>query len=108
MWRTHRNRTDRGMGATYKESGYSESLIQGFNFLIPNLSFTGNMILDGDIIGLKNDNPFIRWHKSFGEYSSHLADMDDYAMHETDDFERLKRYKPLKKNVVGVTPILPR
>jgi hypothetical protein len=34
--------------------------------------------------------------------------MDDYAMHETDDFERLKRHKPNKKDVVGVTPIIPR
>lgn len=37
-----------------------------------------------------------------------MSDMDDYPMHETDDFERIKATKPEKKNVVGVTPILPR
>jgi hypothetical protein len=60
------------------------------------------------IIDFQFDNPFLRWHKSFEDYPSFLGDMDDYAMHETDDFERLKKYKPLKKNSVGVTPILPR
>jgi hypothetical protein len=33
--------------------------------------------------------------------------MDDYAMHETDDFERLKKYKPLEKHVIGTTKIIP-
>lgn len=32
--------------------------------------------------------------------------MDDYPMHETDEYERLKKYKA--KNVVGSTPIIPR
>jgi hypothetical protein len=108
MWRTHRNRTDKGLGSTFRESGYHEGLMQNHNFLIPNVSFTSGMLLDGDILEFRNDNPFVRWHKSFGDYPSHLADMDDYPMHETDDFERLKKYKPLKKDVVGVTPIIPR
>lgn len=29
-------------------------------------------------------------------------------MHETDDFERMKQFKPDKKKVVGVTPIIPK
>lgn len=75
---------------------------------IPNASVTGEMFWDGAIMDMHFDNPFLRWHKSFEDYPSFLNDMDDYAMHETDDFERLKKFKPLKKDVVGVTPILPR
>jgi hypothetical protein len=29
-------------------------------------------------------------------------------MHETDNFERTKKYLPKDKNVVGTTPIVPR
>jgi len=38
------------------------------------------------------DNKFLRWHKSFGNYPSHLSDIDDISMHETDNYERLKKY----------------
>jgi len=54
------------------------------------------------------DNPFIRWHKSFEDYPSFLSDIDDYAMHTTDDFERLKKYKADKKHVVGITTAIPK
>jgi hypothetical protein len=64
--------------------------------------------MDGAILEANFDNPFLRWHKSFKDYPSFLSDMDDYAMLETDDFERQKRFKPLKKHVVGSTSILPR
>lgn len=37
-----------------------------------------------------------------------MSDMDDYPMHETDEFERFKKYKAAEKDVVGVTPIIPR
>jgi len=76
--------------------------------IIPNSSLTSEMIWDGAIMDGHLDNPFIRWHKSFEDYPSHLSDMDDYAMTETDEFERLKKFKPHKKDVVGVTPIIPR
>lgn len=60
-------------------------------------------VLDGYKKEQRFDNPFLRWHKSFGDYSSCLSDMDDYAMHYTDEFERLKRFKPNPKDVVGDT-----
>lgn len=34
--------------------------------------------------------------------------MDDYACHETDEFERFKKYKALKKHVIGDTPAIMR
>jgi len=49
----------------------------------------------------------LRWHKSFADYPSHLIDIDDHILHEHDNFERLKKYTPDKKNVNGVTPVLP-
>lgn len=108
MWRTHKNRSDKNLGPTWNASGYHESMMQDFNMVIPNASLTPEMLWDGAIMDQHFDNPFLRWHKSFEDYPSFLNDMDDYAMHETDDFERLKKYKPLKKDTVGVTPILPR
>merc|ERR1719230_1322608 len=46
------------------------------------------------------DNPFIRWHKSFEEYPSFLGDMDDFSMHEHDELERFKKFKPDPKKTV--------
>ena len=108
MWRTHKNRTDKGLGPTWSGTGYHESMMQDFNMVIPNASISSEMLWDGAILDTHFDNPFLRWHKSFEDYPSFLGDMDDYAMIETDDFERLKKFKPLKKDIVGVTPILPR
>ena len=108
MWRTHKNRADNGLGPTWSGTGYHESMMQDFNMVIPNASISSDMLWDGAIMDTHFDNPFLRWHKSFEDYPSFLNDMDDYAMIETDDFERLKKFKPLKKDVVGVTPILPR
>ena len=53
-------------------------------------------------------NPFLRWHKSFENYSSHLHDIDDFALYQSDEFERLKKYAPDDKDVAGITPIIPR
>jgi hypothetical protein len=54
------------------------------------------------------DNPFLRWHKSFENYSGHLYDIDDHTLHGSDEFERLKKYTPDDKHVAGMTPIIPR
>lgn len=79
---------------------------QDKNFIIPNVSYHNSMIWDGALTESHFDNPFLRWHKSFENYPSFLTDMDDYCMHETDDFERFKKYKAKPKDVVGVTPII--
>lgn len=50
----------------------------------------------------------MRWHKSFENYSGHLNDIDDFALTITDEYERLKKYKPNPKDVAGITPIIPR
>ena len=81
-------------------------MMQDFNFTIPNSLLTADMVWEGAMMDTHFDNPFLRWHKSFEDYPSHLSDMDDYPMHETDEYERLKKYKA--KNVVGSTPIIPR
>jgi len=66
------------------------------------------MISEGAIKDHSFDNPFLRWHISFENYPSFFSDMDDIPMHETDDFERVKARKPLNKDVLGVTGIIPR
>jgi hypothetical protein len=108
MWRTHKNRVDKGLSGTWRGSGFHESMIQDHNMHLMNASITTDQLWDGTVMTAQFDNPFLRWHKSFGDYPSFLNDMDDYAMTETDDFERQKRFKPHKKNVVGSTPILQR
>lgn len=76
--------------------------------MLPGATLTGDMISEGAIKDHSFDNPFLRWHISFEKYPSFLSDMDDYPMYETDDFERVKARKPAAKDVVGVTPIIPR
>lgn len=90
MWRAHKNRVDKGHGATTHGSGFHESMKQDFNFMLPGATLTGDMISEGAIKDHSFDNPFLRWHKSFENYPSFFSDMDDYPMYETDDFERVK------------------
>ena len=66
------------------------------------------MLWEGAMPDLIHDNPFVRQHQSIRNYSSHLSDIDDYATTFTDEFERLKKFKPDKKHHVGVTPLIPR
>jgi hypothetical protein len=54
------------------------------------------------------DNAFLRWHKSFEDYPDFLSDIDDIPMHETDNFERMKKFEPLEKHTVGSSPVIPR
>ena len=108
MWRVHKNRTDKGLGATWRSNGHHESMQQDFNFIIPNFSITMNNILHGSVPDNHIDNPFLRWHQLFDDYPSFHNDIDDFPMHTTDEFERFKKYKAKKKDVVGVTPIIPR
>jgi hypothetical protein len=41
-------------------------------------------------------------------YPGFLGDIDDLALYQTDEFERFKKYKASKKNVVGSTPAIMR
>jgi len=50
----------------------------------------------------------LRWHKSFEQYESFLSDIDDIPMVITDEFERIKKYKPDAKNTVGTSPVIAR
>lgn len=108
MWRTHKNRVDRGLGATYSGTGYHESMKQDFNFVLPNSGLSIASMIDGRMDEAHFDNPFLRWHKSFEQYSSFLSDIDDVPMVITDEFERLKKYKPDPKHVNGPSPLIPR
>jgi hypothetical protein len=107
MWRVHKNRTDRGLGPTWSDTGRHESMTQDFNLKVENVAHT-DMILHGSMDETKLDNAHTRWHKSFGDYPSHLADIDDNTMFNTDEFERNKKYKPLKKHHVGNSMVIPR
>mmetsp|Transcript_36145 Transcript_36145/g.55505 ORF Transcript_36145/g.55505 Transcript_36145/m.55505 type:complete len:306 (+) Transcript_36145:359-1276(+) len=57
--------------------------------------------------GVSIDNPFLRHHKSFEDYPSHLYDQDDHAFTITDSFERLKAQAPKEKDVVGGVNFIP-
>jgi hypothetical protein len=54
------------------------------------------------------NGPHMRWHQSFEDYASHLSDIDDHALDYVDEYERMKKYKPKKKDVVGSTSIIPK
>jgi hypothetical protein len=108
MWRTHKNRVDRGLGATYNPTGFHEGMKQDFNVTIPALAISGSTMIDGREDSYHFDNPFLRWHKSFENYSAHLHDIDDFALTITDEYERLKKYRPDAKSIAGITPIIPR
>ena len=107
MWRTHKNRVDRGLGSTYKDHGAHESLRQGSEFIIPNFHWSLDLLINGGKGGSYYDNPFNRWHESYEKYPSHLADMDDVPLYQTDDFERIKKFKAKSKDVVGTARAIP-
>ena len=107
MWRVHRNRVDAGLGATYSASGHHESMKQDFNLSIPNASWSLDQVIDGFTTKNRIDNPFLRWHKSFGDYPAFHSDMDDLVTTQTEDFERMKKFKTDPKKVVGSTAIIP-
>jgi len=108
MWRVHRNRVDKGMGGTYHPSGFHESMDQDKNMVVPNAFLRVEQLYEGNIIEPYLSNPFLRWHKSFGNYPSFFSDMDDYPMHKTDDFERMKKLRPKKGSTVGISQMIPR
>ena len=99
---------DQGLGGTYQQSGFHEGMNQDKNLIIPANFVTMQEVVTGADMTGHIENPWLRWHKSFEDYPSFLADIDDYALHKTDNFERFKRYTPLKKHVVGSSPIIPR
>lgn len=107
MWRTHKNRVDRGLGSTYKEHGAHESLRQGHEFNIPNFHWSLDLLINGAKGDAYYDNPFIRWHESYEKYSSHLSDLDDVPLYQTQDFERIKKFKAKNKDVVGTARAIP-
>jgi hypothetical protein len=49
MWRVHKNRTEAGLGPTWAESGFHESMEQDMNFKIPNSIIHTDEIFDGAI-----------------------------------------------------------
>lgn len=108
MWRTHKNRVDRGLGSTYKESGHHESMRQGYNQQLPNFHWSPAQLIQGGSQDAYYDNPYNRWHESMEKYPGFLGDMDDVSLYQTDEFERFKKYKAHKKNVVGSTPAIMR
>lgn len=108
MWRTHKNRVDRGLGATYREHGIHESMEGESNVMIPNFHWSIRQLIDGGETENYNANPFNRWHESYRKYPSFLGEMDDHSLYNTDEFERFKKYKPLAKHVVGSTPAIMR
>lgn len=107
IWRTHKNRVDRGLGGTFKEHGVHESLRQGHEFKIPNFHWSLDLLLNGAGGDTYYDNPFIRWHESYEKYPGHLADLDDFPLYQTSDFDRLNKFKAKKKDVVGTTRAIP-
>ena len=108
MWRTHKNRVDQDLGGTYSSTGFHEGMSQDTHLILPNNFVNLEEVISGNVMDTHFDNPFLRWHKSFEDYPSFLNEMDDYALTKTDEYERLKRYKPDKKHTVGITPIVPR
>lgn len=107
MWRTHKNRVDRGLGPTYHEYGRHESMKHGMEFIIPNFHWSAQHFVDGDTDETYLYNVFNRWHESFEKYSSHLADMDDVQLYQTEDFDRFNKFKAKDKHVVGTTRAIP-
>jgi hypothetical protein len=69
---------------------------------------TANNIIHGSIDDHHIDNAFLRWHKSFEDYSSFHNDIDDIPMHITDEFERFKNFKASPKKVEGVSTVIVR
>ena len=63
MWRSHKNRVDRGLGGTYRPDGHHESMKQDFNFNLPAASVSIGSLIDGRVDDTHIDNPFLRWHK---------------------------------------------
>lgn len=109
MWRSHKNRVDRGLEGTFRKTGHHESMKQDFNMILPNSGIKIASLIDGRIEDIHYDNPFLRWHKSFEQYDSFLSDIDDIPMTITDEFERIKKYKPDAKNATaGNSPVIPR
>jgi len=66
-----------GLGGTFRASGHHEGMKQDTNFRIPNASWSLEEVIDGFATKSRFDNPFLRWHKSFGDYPSFHSDMDD-------------------------------
>lgn len=110
MWRIHKYRTDQGRGGTYNSNGFHESGLQKGTdspMVINNWAVTMDELFNGATQDTHIDNPFLRHHKSIEQYSSHMADNDDYCMTETDNFERAKRLQPTMDKVEGVTGLIP-
>ena len=102
MWRTHKNRVDQGLGGTCSPSGIHEGSRQDHNMINPVMSISGRQMIEGTDETMAFDNPFLRWHKSFENYSGHLYDIDDHTLHGSDEFERLKKYTPDDKYITIV------
>lgn len=107
MWRTHKYRTDKGLGPTFSESGFHEGMTQDSHVVIPSIRISMFEIITGRATKQFFDVPHMRWHKSFENYPSHLSDVDDTDLDRVTEFERLKKYKAKKKNVIGSSRVIP-
>lgn len=108
MWNVHRNRVDNGLGATYSNSGFHQHKPKEWNFNKDGHFVNVKNLITGVMPHTMFDNEYIRWHEHYEKYSNFFCDIDDVEMHETDELERYKPHKPLKKHTVGTTSVIPR
>lgn len=110
LWRIHRNREDAGMGGTYTSTRIDNGSqhYQDTNYQF-NAGFHVRMeqLINGARVRPVLENPFSRFNDNIMNYSSVLEDMDDITLYQVDNYERLKPYKPNKKNVVGICNPVP-
>jgi hypothetical protein len=108
MWRTHRNRVDRGLPGTYSKSGYHLGMTQDFTFKMWNVRVSPFSIVTGITSKTFFNMPHLRWHHSFGDYPDFLNDIDNISPDKVDTYERIKPYRPDPKSVVGTSSIVPK
>ncbi|CDW76795.1 UNKNOWN [Stylonychia lemnae] len=108
LWRIHVNRERQGLGGTYKESGlYDDKMIDHTARIYQGAQISMRQLVTGEILKPYLNNQFQRFNKGIEAYPDFLDDMDDIAMVEYDNFERLKPYAAKEGTTVGSTPILP-
>jgi hypothetical protein len=108
LWRIHQNRVDRGLGATYKDTGvYMGKGVESNQKISNGLQIRLDAITHGILETPYLDNPFQRFHQSIEEYPDFHDDIDDVSMIQYDNFERLKPFENKEGTYVGDTTIVP-
>jgi len=62
MWRTHRNRVDKGLGGTFSESGFHEGMSQDTGAMLPNNYLNVFQLITGVQMKSYFNAPHLRWH----------------------------------------------